>query len=230
MKFLKELKEIVIVFICVFIFRSSFLNWYLIPSGSMLPTLKIGDHVVVNKLSYGFMLPFMETRLLNWDEPKKGDIVVFQGPISEGAQVLIKRVIATAGDKVTFKNGVLTINGVPSKEKIEINRSILEDLGNKEDVSDYFLISESGFSKFPFHILRKKNGGITNTENKSWIVPEGKVFCVGDNRDNSYDGRFWGFVEQKSIYGRAFLITYSTGDKGSWPHLRNDRWFMKLTN
>ena len=196
----------------------------------MLPTLKIGDHVVVNKLSYGFMLPFMESRILSWDEPKKGDVVVFQGPASEGSQVLIKRIIATAGDKVSFESGILTINGLPSKEKIETNRTILDDLGNNDDVSDYLLLEESGFSKYPHFILRKKNGGITSAEKKTWLVPEGKVFCVGDNRDNSYDGRFWGFIEQKAIYGRAFLISYSTGDKESWPHLRNERWFMKLTN
>ena len=230
MKFLKEIKEIVIVFVIVFLFRSCILNWYLIPSGSMLPTLKIGDHVVVNKLSYGFMLPFMETRILSWEKPKKGDIVVFQGPSSEGSQVLIKRIVATAGDRVSFENGVLLINGVASKETLEIDRSILDDLGNNDDISDYFLISESGFSKYPHFILRKKNGGITSTENKTWVVPEGKVFCIGDNRDNSYDGRFWGFTDEKTIYGRAFLISYSTGSKGTWPHFRNERWFMKLTN
>ncbi len=230
MKFLKEFKEIAIVFVLVFLFRSCFLNWYLIPSGSMLPTLKIGDHVVINKLSYGLMLPFMENRVFSWDEPKKGDIVVFQGPPSEGAQVLIKRVVATSGDRISFKNGVMMINGITTKETFEVDRSILDDLGNNDDISDYFLISEHGFSKFPHYILRKKNGGVTSSENKTWLVPDGKVFCIGDNRDNSYDGRFWGFTDQKTIYGRAFLISYSTGNKGTWPHFRNERWFMTLTN
>lgn len=230
MKFLKEFKEVVIVFVAVFLFRSCILNWYLIPSGSMLPTLKIGDHVVVNKLSYGFMPPFLETRIFSWDEPKKGDVVVFQGPSSEGAQVLIKRVIATSGDRVSFENGVLIINDIATKETLEIDRTILDDLGNNDDISNYFLISESDFSKYPHYILRKKNGGITSTENKTWVVPQGKIFCVGDNRDNSYDGRFWGFIDQKTIYGRAFIISYSTGNKGMWPHFRSERWFMKLTN
>lgn len=230
MKFLKEIKEIFIVLVFVFLFRSTILNWYSIPSGSMLPTLKIGDHVVVNKLSYGIMPPFLETRIFSWDEPKKGDVVVFQGPASEGAQVLIKRVVGTAGDRVSFENGVLTVNGLAAQENLEIDRNILSDLGTNDDLSNYFLVSESGFSKNPHFILRKKNGGITSTETKTWVVPKGKVFCIGDNRDNSYDGRFWGFIDEKSIYGRAFMISYSTGTQGVWPHFRNDRWFMKITN
>lgn len=156
MKFLKEIKEIFIVLVFVFLFRSTILNWYSIPSGSMLPTLKIGDHVVVNKLSYGVMPPFLETRIFSWDEPKKGDIVVFQGPASEGAQVLIKRVLGTAGDRVSFENGVLTVNGVVARENLETDRSILIDLGTNDDLSNYFLISESGFSTNPHLILRKK--------------------------------------------------------------------------
>ncbi|APJ02985.1 signal peptidase I [Silvanigrella aquatica] len=230
MKYLKEFKEILIVLILVVLFRSCILNWYYIPSGSMIPTLKIGDHVVVNKLSYGFMLPFMETQILSWNSPQRGDVVVFQGPSSEGAQVLIKRVIATSGDNVSFVNGVLKINGIEVQETVNKDRSLLQDTGNNDDISDFSLISESGFSKFSHYILRKKNGGITSTENRTWVVPEGKVFCMGDNRDNSYDGRFWGFTDEKSIYGRAFLISYSTGDKGMWPHLRNERWFMTLAN
>ncbi|KAB8027433.1 signal peptidase I [Fluviispira multicolorata] len=230
MKFFKEVKEILIILAIIIFFRSSLLNWYLIPSSSMLPTLKIGDHVLVNKLSYGFMFPFMEKRLVNWSNPQRGDIVVFQGPLREGGQTVMKRVVGIAGDTVSFTKGVLTINNIVSQESLELNRNVLEDIGGIEEPSEYNIFMESGFSKYPHQILRKKSGGLTVDEKKSWTVPEGKILCIGDNRDNSYDGRFWGYIDETSVYGRALFITYSTGEKGTWPHFRNERWFMKLTN
>ncbi len=228
MKYLKEFKEVIIVILCIFIFRSSFLNWYVIPSGSMLPTLKIGDHVVVNKLTYGFMLPLMERRLVSWNQPQRGDIVVFQGPSQEGGQILIKRVVAIENDKVSFVNGVLHINDQPVTENIINERTSLNDTGSADNFNEYNIISESGFAKHPFFILKKKNEGITYMEKKSWIVPKGQLFFLGDNRDNSFDSRFWGMIDEKAIYGRAFLISYSTGEKGTWPHFRNERFFLKL--
>ncbi|BBH52203.1 signal peptidase I [Fluviispira sanaruensis] len=230
MKFFKEIKEILIILALIVFFRSSILNWYLIPSSSMLPTLKIGDHVVVNKLSYGFMFPFMEKRLINWSSPKRGDLVVFQGPLREGGQTILKRVVGIAGDTVSFTNGILTVNNIPAQNIQDMDRSILNDIGSIEESVDYNIFIESGFSLYPHKILRKKMGGLSLEEKKSWVVPEGKIFCIGDNRDNSYDSRFWGAVDEKSVYGRALFITYSTGDQGSWPNLRNDRWFLKLTN
>lgn len=231
-KLIDEVQSILIIVLAVFVFRSSFLNWYVIPSGSLLPTLKIGDHVVVNKLSYGFMLPFMETRILNWGTPQRGDIVVFRGPESENGLTLIKRVVGLPGDKVTFTNGVLTINGVLAKETLQEDRSVLENLGGDHTGEGYNLYLESGFSHFPHYILRKQWGGVTENEIQTWVVPEGKLLLIGDNRDNSADGRFWGFMDEKRIYGRAFMISYSTYDSpGSvLPHFRNDRWFKELKN
>ncbi|WGL58976.1 signal peptidase I [Pigmentibacter sp. JX0631] len=228
MKYLKEFKEIFIIIFCIFVFRSSFVNWYVIPSGSMLPTLKIGDHVVVNKMAYGFMLPFMETRIFSWSKPQRGEIVVFQGPPQEGGQVLIKRIVAIENDKVEFVKGLLHVNGVPVQESIENNREVLTDTGSADDFNDYNLIKETSLSQNSFYILKKKNEGMTFMEKKTWIVPAGKLFFLGDNRDNSFDSRFWGMIDEKSIYGKAFFISYSTGDKGMWPHFRKDRFFQKL--
>ena len=231
-KFLTELKSIIIIVAVVFIFRSTILNWYVIPSGSLLPTLKIGDHVVVNKLSYGIMLPFMETRMTSWAEPQRGDIVVFKGPDSENGLTLIKRVVGMPGDIISFTNGVLTINGALAKEELLEDRSPLENMGGNENGDGYNLYMESGFSHFPHYIMRRKWGGITDGETQSWVVPPNKLLLVGDNRDNSADGRFWGFMDENRIYGRAFLVSYSTYDTpDTWfPKFRSDRWFKTITN
>ena len=231
-KFLTELKSIIIIVAVVFIFRSTILNWYVIPSGSLLPTLKIGDHVVVNKLSYGLMLPLMENRLVSWAQPQRGDIVVFKGPDSENGLTLIKRVVGVPGDTVSFTNGVLTVNGVLAKEELLDDRQPLETMGGNENGDGYNLYRESGFSQFPHYIMRRKWGGITESETQRWVVAPHKLLLIGDNRDNSADGRFWGLMDEERIYGRAFLISYSTYDApDTWfPKFRSDRWFQPIKN
>jgi signal peptidase I len=231
-RLINELKSILFIVTAIFIFRSTFLNWYVIPTGSLLPTLKIGDHVVVNKLSYGIMLPFMQTRIFSWSQPDRGDIVVFQGPESENQLTLIKRVVGLPGDKITFTNGILTINGVLAKQELQIDRTPLENLGGGETADSFNLFIESGFSKYPHYILKRKWNSLTDAETQTWVVPPNKLLVLGDNRDNSSDGRFWGFMDQDRIYGRAFLISYSTYDKeGSFlPSFRNERWFQPIKN
>lgn len=231
-KIFNEAKSIFIIVAIIFSFRSSVLNWYVIPTGSLLPSLKIGDHVVVNKLSYGFMLPFMENQIVSWSAPERGDIVVFQGPESQNKLTLIKRVVGLPGDKVSFTNGVLTINGVKAREELQTDRTPFENLGNNETGTDYNLYLESGFSHKPHYIMRRKWNGLTENETDTWTVPANQLLVLGDNRDNSADGRVWGFMDIKRIYGRAFLISYSTYDKpGSWfPAFRSDRWFKPIAN
>lgn len=231
-KLINELISIFLIVAAVVIFRSSFLNWYVIPTGSLLPTLNIGDHIVVNKLSYGFMPPFMENRIYSWDEPKRGDVVVFQGPESEGHLTLIKRVAGIGGDQVTFTNGVLTINGVTAKETLQTDRTPLKNMGGDDDQDNVELYQEFGFSQQPHYILKKKQGSFTNQETRVWQVPAHKLLLLGDNRDNSADSRFWGFMDENRIYGRAFMISFSTYTKpGSIiPRFRGDRWFKKITN
>lgn len=230
-RFLTEAKSILIIFALVFAFRSSFLNWYVIPSGSLLPSLKIGDHVVVNKLSYGFMLPFMNTQIVSWNTPNRGDIVVFKGPKGEKDLTMIKRVVGVPGDVITFSNGVLTINGETAHEVPVYDPKIRENFGGGETADIFNVYQESGFSQSPHYIMRLKYGSPTEQDTRVWVVPKGKLLLVGDNRDNSADGRFWGFMDEDRIYGRAFLITYSTyHENGSFlPKFRSDRWFAKIS-
>ena len=231
-KFVKELKSILIIVAVVFIFRSSILNWYVIPSGSLLPTLKLGDHVVVNKLSYGFMLPFLENQLFSWSRPQRGDIVVFKGDEAVDKVTLIKRVIGIPGDTVSFTNGVLTINGVEAKIEQVDSKIPLENTGEDIISDQYNVFKESGFSHAPHYIMLKKYGSMTESETQKWVVPTHKLLLMGDNRDHSNDGRFWGFMDESRIYGRAFLISYSTYSvSGSlFPKFRNERWFNEIKN
>ncbi|MBX9702981.1 MAG: signal peptidase I, partial [Silvanigrellaceae bacterium] len=233
MKLIDELKSILVIVSIIFFIRSSLINWYVVPTGSMLPTIKIGDRTVVNKLSYGFMLPFMETRMFSWDSPKRGDIVVFKGPESQNGLTLIKRVVGISGDVVKFTGGVLTVNGVLAKETLQDDRKVLDDIDLSEDTESKYLFLESDFSKFPHFILRKKFGGPTNNETKTWVIPQNKLLLVGDNRDSSLDGRAWGFMDENRIYGRAFLVSYSTSNyhqKTLIPVFRSDRWFKLIEN
>lgn len=220
MRWSNELKDILFLICLIFFIRSTIVNWYFIPSDSMMPTLVVGDQIVVNKLSYGLMLPFTDKQVLSWSLPSRGDLVVFESPKSEGKQTQIKRIVGVPGDVVSFQHGILTINGQPAKEIIQTQT----DPAQEND-----LIKEMGIGHKPYEIFRHHNGGMTFYETQSWEIPNGKFFCLGDNRDNAYDSRFWGFIDQKSIYGKAFLILYSTKSDASWfPYFEKNRWFKKI--
>jgi signal peptidase I len=228
--------------------RFMVINWYVIPTGSMMPTIKKGDHIFCNKLAYGLMFPFMENQTFTWDTPKRGDIVIFQYP--KGSEVYVKRVVGIEGDKVSFREGVLHINNKPIEEVEILDRKILEDMGESAD--DKTLYEEKGLG--PDHyIMRLKhdsairritlqladrmrglpsNPSVYSTEGdvEERIVPPGKIFVMGDNRDGSNDSRFWGYVESKKVYGRALSIFFSTIPQPglSLPQFRWDRWFKAL--
>ena len=238
MKLSKEIRDIIIIVAVLVFIRSSFINWYQIPTGSMQPSLKIGDHVMINKLAYGFMIPFMHTRAFSWDTPERGEVVVFRDKHERTfwgvffPKNLIKRVVGVGGDRISFSRGVLTVNNVPLHEELVLDHSILADI-NPEDRAEFQgrnLYMESGASKTPHYIIRDEFGGRTNTEIRTWVIPQGKLLVIGDNRDGSDDGRYWGFVDEKDIYGRAFIISFSIKSWGDFPKIfRSERWFMPIT-
>jgi len=154
-----------------------------IPSGSMIPTLSIGDHIFVLKFIYSVKIPFSDTILFHTWAPKRGDVVVFKYPRDEQTD-FIKRLIGEPGDTIEIRNKQLYLNGEPVKEPYIIH-------------TDFNLIPE-----------RDNFGPIT--------VPEGKYFMMGDNRDQSLDSRFWGFVSENKIKGRASLIYWSWDNKEKW--------------
>ncbi len=182
-----------------------------IPSGSMIPTLTIGDHLLVNKFIYGPRIPFTDSRLFTWKEPKRGDIIVFKFPQDESKN-FIKRVIGVPGDKIQIIHGRLTINdqvvsqsptAPPEDATVEAGQSwgkpmlYDEQLGTVQHAIQYF------------HDQKDENFGPKT-------VPQDSVFVMGDNRDNSQDSRFWGFVKENKILGRALIIYWSWDGDDRW--------------
>lgn len=160
--------------------RTFIVQAFKIPSGSMLPTLKIGDHLLVNKLSYGLRIPFSGTVLVPWNKPDRGDVVVFRYPKNRKIDY-IKRVIGLPGDSIEIKDKKLFINGEAA-----------------EDTHAHFSSPR---------IMKRSEGPRDNLG--PFIVPKNSLFVMGDNRDNSSDGRFWGFVEQRDVLGKAFILYWS---------------------
>ncbi|PIE43286.1 MAG: signal peptidase I [Gammaproteobacteria bacterium] len=180
------------VLLVVLVLRSFLFEPFQIPSGSMLPTLEVGDFILVNKFTYGIRLPVVGTKLVELNNPKAGDVLVFRFP-KDGKTNYIKRVVGVPGDKIRYRNKQLTINGTPVPEKFmgQINRMdmYLEDLAGIKHT-----------------IYRNSHGAKHPREEGEWTIPDGCYFVMGDNRDNSNDSRFWGWVPDEMIVGKAFAI------------------------
>lgn len=221
----EELKQIAIFIVIIIIIRSSVLGLYIIPTGSMLPSIKLDDRLIANNLAFGLMLPLMETQVIHWANPTRGQIVLFHSPQDD--HVLVKRVMGIGGDRLSFKNGVLQINGVSVHEEEVKDRSILADMG--ENADDKTLYLESDYGGPAHYILRSTVGDRTFYETREFLVPEGKVFCMGDNRDGSLDSRIFGPIDVDKLYGRARIVFYSTiPHEGLLPEFRTDRFFKPL--
>lgn len=165
---------------------------FVIPSGSMIPTLQIHDHILVNKLAYGTHWPFSKSWVFKWAEPRRGEVVVFRYP--ENPQVFyVKRVIALPRDRVSMDQGVLKVNG-EAVSLIGLDREGFKDF----DSSEFEYFQESG------HVVRYQNLGQANFAELT--VPEKSYFVMGDNRDQSSDSRVWGFVPEDHLVGRAWIV------------------------
>ncbi|WP_293660938.1 signal peptidase I [Rhodoferax sp. OV413] len=201
------------VIITVFILRSFLFEPFKIPSGSMVPTLLVGDLILVNKFTYGVRLPVVNIKLTEGNKPQRGDVMVFRYPPRPSLDY-IKRVVGLPGDTVAYLNKRLTINGKP------VDTQALPDFFD-EDASQYFKQFEESLGEQPHRLLNDarrpafvagvdKFDGMENCsytiEGVTCKVPEGHYFTMGDNRDNSLDSRYWGFVPDKNIVGKAFFV------------------------
>jgi signal peptidase I len=194
-------------------FKSSLADWNDIPSGSMEPTIMIGDRVFVNKLAYDLKLPYTTVHLAQWANPKRGDIVVFYSP-QDGTR-LIKRVVGLPGDTLAMWQNKLIMNGqsinydpLPEGNQRESSVLLKENLEGKNHVVKLLPTLPSFHSFSPL------------------TVPEGQYFMMGDNRDNSADSRFFGFVERNLIVGQATMVALSRD--GSFLHPRWSRFLKEL--
>jgi signal peptidase I len=207
------------VILVVFLLRSFLFEPFKIPSGSMIPTLLINDLILVNKFHYGVRLPVINLKVLDNHSPQHGDVMVFRYPPKPSLDY-IKRVVGVPGDEVAYLNKKLTINGKPlpktslpdffdenllryAKQFEEINGDRKYRLLNDDDRPAFI----PGADDFPF-----KENCRYSSEGVVCKVPEGHYFMMGDNRDNSLDSRYWGFVPEKNIVGKAFFVWMNFGN------------------
>jgi signal peptidase I len=207
------------VILAVFLLRSFLFEPFKIPTGSMIPTLLVGDLILVNKFHYGVRLPVINKKIIANNDPKRGDVMVFRYPV-DPTQDYIKRVVGLPGDEVAYYNKRLSINGQA------VAQSPLPDFYNddsrrytphaRESLGDvaHDILIEAGappgvvpFPEFPF-----KENCRYSAEGMACKVPPGHYFMMGDNRDNSQDSRYWGFVPDENIVGRAFFVWMNFGN------------------
>lgn len=205
----------------VFLMRSFLFEPFKIPSGSMIPTLLVGDLILVNKFHYGIRLPVINKKIIANNDPKSGDVMVFRYPVDTRLDY-IKRVVGVPGDEIAYINKRLTINGKPieqtplaefyDEDSLRYSLQYAENLsGTKHrilvDKDRPPFVPPQAIFDFPFKENCRYSG-----EGVTCKVPPGYYFVMGDNRDNSQDSRYWGFVPDENIVGKAFMIWMNFGD------------------
>lgn len=215
-RLIKDTFSIFLIFIFVFAFRSTFFEPFRIPSGSMIPTLMIGDFILVNKSSYGYKLPFSDAVLFEKSfnpiyltekkNPQRGDVIVFKYPKDLSVNY-IKRVVGIPGDILEIKNKVVFINGVPITP-VEFNGADI-----KKDMDEKFKGYNLKFYKVKTgnaeHVIQLDSDNFYRVDYDKITIPNDNYFVMGDNRDFSYDSRYWDFVKHEQIKGKAVLVWFS---------------------
>ena len=208
------------VILIVFLLRSFLMEPFKIPSGSMIPTLLVGDFILVNKFTYGIRLPIINTKIIEINQPQHGDVMVFRYPKDPSVDY-IKRVIGMPGDKITYRDKRLIINGKPIKSVANGEYSYIESGLNYATTERYdetlgshthaIIVQPEQATYYPSQVEDfpgRENCVYEETE-FTCTVPKGFYFMMGDNRDRSNDSRYWGFVPDKNIVGKAFMIWWN---------------------
>lgn len=219
--------ELFAVVALMFTCRVAVADWPKVPSGSMEPTLRVGDYLLVNHFAYGPRLPFTNTAF-EWGQPQRGDVVVFRYPL-DVSQFYVKRLVGLSGDRVAFRDGVVSVNGEP------FDVQPLGDGTEAEDRGQVLVRETAGAAARELKInpfvqgrlpLNLSDPGLAahcrNERAGAWecTVPAGQYLMLGDNRDNSTDSRIWGFLPHEQVYGKAVRVLFNFGDlKRAWTAL-----------
>ncbi|HEX4879288.1 MAG TPA: signal peptidase I [Limnobacter sp.] len=207
------------VILFVFILRSFVVEPFKIPSGSMIPTLLIGDLILVNKFTYGIRLPIIDKKIIPLGDPQRGDVMVFRYPLDPSLDY-IKRVVGVGGDVIEYRDKKLSVNGVPLPVEVldkyydpnsfSYHLQYRETLGarphlvlNDEDAPAYVVGAQN---------FKDRDNCKYDVNGFKCVVPQGHYFMMGDNRDNSSDSRIWGFVSDEQVVGKAFLVWMNFND------------------
>jgi signal peptidase I len=220
-KILAANKSLLIFFGLMMVFRSACADWMLVPTGSMNPTIVEGDRILVNKLAYGLRIPFTMVRLTEGEDPKRGNIVIFPSP--KDGTTLVKRVIGLPGETVQMVDERLFIDGVAIDYSVSAEDDA--DLPQATRAHRHEIVAEN-LSERSHPIMTLPDRPAARTFGPVH-VPAGQYLVLGDNRDNSEDSRYIGFIPRDAIYGRAFGVAYSL-DADRWYRPRFDRTFTAL--
>ena len=204
----------------VFVLRSFLYEPFKIPTSSMVPTLLVGDLILVNKFTYGVRLPILNQKIIDVNDPKRGDVMVFKYP-KDMSQDYIKRVIGVPGDKIVYENKRLSVNGKAvsytqlddylDDQELKYHKQLMEFLPEKQhrilNIENFPTVRADSVENFPH-----REACEFSQDKFTCTVPEGNYFMMGDNRDNSLDSRYWGFVPNKNIVGKAFVVWMNLGN------------------
>lgn len=215
-------RSLFVMIVLLLAFRSAVADWNDVPTPSMNPTIVEGDRIFVNKLAYDLRVPFTGWRLARWSAPERGEIVVFFSP--ENGVRMVKRVVGLPGDEVALRNDQLFING-QSAEYGPLSQSISSDVPADSRLQRIFAEECVDGDCHAVMFLPQISTPARNM--RPTTVPAGHYFLMGDNRDNSKDSRFWGFVPMEQIVGRSSIVVLSL-DRGNYYIPRWDRFFQSL--
>ena len=216
----QEIRGLLILALVLFALRSSLADWSDVPTGSMKPTILEGDRVYVNKLAYDLKVPFTTRHIAEWSNPQRGDIVVFFSP--HDGKRLVKRVVGLPGDTVELRQNVLVLNGQPLAYE-PIAEELLRDVAPGDRARLVFAAEQ--LTDRP-HAVAGTPAARALRDFGPYRVPEGNYFMMGDNRDDSFDSRYWGPVERKRIVGRATAVALSFDRSNYW----SPRWRRFFTS